>query len=669
MRNVLLNTLALVTSTHALFECVGTNTGACEDDAICCQDDAKCYPFAAVAADRKLCVYSCTCTAGDKVCATLPCYNAKKSLQLPCFGKTCGGHGECASGSCYCDRGWGGENCAAIECINNCNGESHGKCVAGVCKCKDNWQGEDCSLPVCPEGCSGHGECSCTNEECTCKCAFQWRGAACGEPGCPSTTKESSCSGHGECEREGGNLHDESKKFGCRCDAGWHGADCGEQTCPRDCMKRGECRDGKCFCKATHSGDGCQHRNLCGPDCGRYGQKYGRCNNDQNKCMCEQGWEGFDCLFKSPTPADCQSGRTVKMSSSSSSSSLLSISEKKRVMRGVVGATSAGAGAVDDSASQEPVVNCGEDLRDRNGLVSEAGECPNACTDPDRGVCIQGVCVCKPGFSGSSCAGLQCPNGCSGKGLCDPLTGGCTCDEGMSGNDCSALSCLPFSNPCEGHGTCRDGKCICSPPFVGTSCESKVCPIGRGKLECSGNGMCGLDGACHCPPGRGGLACEKDVCLNECSGVGLCRNEQCFCPEGYSGDDCSTRECPSKGCSGHGKCSSKTGVCACDGGYTGEGCEGSVCEHDCGANGECNGETKKCDYSSGVNGENMVLNEVHHVGPKVSFKQVDTILQSKMTLSQCATGCSDKCAKVSDVSAMTTCNVDCTRSCLSSSKV
>ena len=30
MRNVLLNTLALVTSTHALFECVGTNTGACE---------------------------------------------------------------------------------------------------------------------------------------------------------------------------------------------------------------------------------------------------------------------------------------------------------------------------------------------------------------------------------------------------------------------------------------------------------------------------------------------------------------------------------------------------------------------------------------------------------------------------------------------------------------
>ena len=176
---------------------------------------------------------------------------------------------------------------------------------------------EDCSQPVCPEGCSGHGKCTCTEEQCSCACAFQWRGPACGQPGCPSSLKDAPCSGHGECLREGDNPFDDTKKFGCRCDQGWMGADCGERTCFRDCMNRGECHDGVCTCQATHSGEGCQHRNLCGPDCERFAQHYGRCNSDQNKCQCEQGWEGFDCLFQSPTPTDCLSGGAARVKTSS----------------------------------------------------------------------------------------------------------------------------------------------------------------------------------------------------------------------------------------------------------------------------------------------------------------------------------------------------------------
>ena len=107
--------LSFLSATHALFECVGTPTGACENDSVCCQDDAKCYPLDALAMDPKLCLYSCTCTAGDKVCEALSCFNRPKSVGLPCFGKTCGGHGECANGKCYCDRGWGGEDCGDAE--------------------------------------------------------------------------------------------------------------------------------------------------------------------------------------------------------------------------------------------------------------------------------------------------------------------------------------------------------------------------------------------------------------------------------------------------------------------------------------------------------------------------------------------------------------------------
>ena len=49
--------LALFSHTHALFECVGSATGACENDAVCCQDDAKCYPLDALAVDPKLCIF------------------------------------------------------------------------------------------------------------------------------------------------------------------------------------------------------------------------------------------------------------------------------------------------------------------------------------------------------------------------------------------------------------------------------------------------------------------------------------------------------------------------------------------------------------------------------------------------------------------------------------
>jgi hypothetical protein len=384
----------LTTSTTALFECVGSSTGACENDAVCCQDDAKCYSLEALAADPKLCVFSCTCTAGDKTCDTFGCYNRPKSQKLSCFGKTCGGHGECANGKCYCDRGWSGENCEAVECLNDCNGLEHGKCVAGLCQCKDNWQGQDCAAPVCPEGCSGHGTCKCTEKECKCQCKFQWRGPACGQPGCPTSLKDTPCSGHGECLREGENPFDESKKFGCRCDQGWMGADCGERTCFRDCMNRGECRDGTCTCKATHSGEGCQHRNLCGPDCERFSQHYGRCNSDQNKCMCEQGWEGFDCLFKTPTPNDCLSGGVKKkLQSKSESSETVSLLQLKLALRSNKKESPELTLKMQDEQNnpdQEVQVGCGEEVRDRVGAASEEGDCPNGCTDPDRGVCIQG---------------------------------------------------------------------------------------------------------------------------------------------------------------------------------------------------------------------------------------------------------------------------------------
>lgn len=59
-----------------------------------------------------------------------------------------------------------------------------------------------------------------------------------------------------------------------------------------------------------------------------------------------------------------------------------------------------------------------------------------------QGYCLEGICFCKPGFSGDSCgtvidaSDLSCLNNCNNNGVCDDF-GKCKCHEGYSGLDCS----------------------------------------------------------------------------------------------------------------------------------------------------------------------------------------------------------------------------------------
>jgi hypothetical protein len=66
--------------------------------------------------------------------------------------------------------------------------------------------------------------------------------------------------------------------------------------------------------------------------------------------------------------------------------------------------------------------------------------CKNHCNF--QGYCLEGICFCKPGFSGDDCgtvlnpSDVTCLNNCNNNGICDEL-GRCICHDGYSGLDCS----------------------------------------------------------------------------------------------------------------------------------------------------------------------------------------------------------------------------------------
>ncbi|RLN96047.1 hypothetical protein BBJ28_00007878 [Nothophytophthora sp. Chile5] len=130
--------------------------------------------------------------------------------------------------------------------------------------------------------------------------------------------------------------------------------------------------------------------------------------------------------------------------------------------------------------------------------------------------------------------------------------------------------------------------CACYPGYTGFDCNDRACPMGAPWVdfavsddsirsipqECSNRGRCNRgNGRCECDSGFAGVACERlSLCPKTCNGHGKCMSMRtmaatqndynlfhtttyatpwdadriygCVCDYGYTGVDCSLRQCP-----------------------------------------------------------------------------------------------------------------------------
>lgn len=202
-----------------------------------------------------------------------------------------------------------------------------------------------------------------------------------------------------------------------------------------------------------------------------------------------------------------------------------------------------------------------------------------------RGVCdlVTGICTCGVGWDTTS-------NGYGGLGDKENNRGDC-------GHALKTIAACPGEIPCSGHGICAASptfRCTCANEWTGSDCSLRQCKFGPSwfsepesddeahrPAECSNMGVCDTTKAeCQCIVGFEGGACERMACPGSppCSGHGQCLTLQlaarhnmvngepspktygetpnlartwdfdsmqgCSCDAGYTGYDCSLRECP-----------------------------------------------------------------------------------------------------------------------------
>lgn len=385
----------------------------------------------------------------------------------------CSGHGTCHDDSCLCDVGWSGMACdMQLECMRGCSG--HGTCTlakngtnSAYCECEAAYTGEDCSQYVLPQsclfGCSSHGVCrfppylsedypSLTREQCVCDAGFAG-------PACSIVRNRcgQSC-GNGYCVEINGTQntpHFAPKKFGCECKPGHHGSMCDRHDasilpCQKldFCSGRGLCTkddagNSVCECLQGYEGDACERVNPEQPPCLNSCSGHGKCvlaigtDLAVSLCKCEAGWEGQDCSV-----SQCALERADGLGDT---------------------LVCSGHGLCElSNVSHRFACVCDTGFI---GQICDTQFYPCAPNCTLHGQCLDGECICEPGWSGVSCDIFAVV----GNATLSSSESTETANSTIAIRDSSA--CCPYN--CSENGTCdlETCKCVCNADWTGLGCE------------------------------------------------------------------------------------------------------------------------------------------------------------------------------------------------------
>jgi hypothetical protein len=206
-------------------------------------------------------------------------------------------------------------------------------------------------------------------------------------------------------------------------------------------------------------------------------------------------------------------------------------------------------------------------------------KCQDDCNN--HGQCKNtGKCSCYPGYSGLTCGGfIDCPLNCtdSSNGLCQN-NGQCKCNEGYTGLDCAnysgpinkthtdpiaeltsvrselrqeqqvtnqtnTTSCI---NNCTNNGECdtANGKCICKNGFYGDYCQNTKIIASEANITLTANFTNTTNTTIETTliPSRVNsiitIEATPETCSYNCTNGGICRNNTCFCSQGFTSEDC-----------------------------------------------------------------------------------------------------------------------------------
>ncbi|XP_019630752.1 PREDICTED: kielin/chordin-like protein isoform X25 [Branchiostoma belcheri] len=603
-----------------------------------CADENEC------GADNP-CSHQCVNTEGGFQCL------CPRGLSLLPDGKRCEDRDECAQpsrGGCH------------HSCVNT-HGSYYCACNPGYrlmpdrrrCQATDSGTGcPEVSIPCpmqCPQGfrpdstgincvdidecqvlqtcgyCSGYRKCShtCVNTAgsfyCSCPPSLTLHpdGRTC-VPVSPQPTCDRTCLNGGTCRVSGGCYTSCVISY-CECPDGFTGLNCeiGAGGCSPPCANGGSCVEKECVCPPGLTGK------TCAID-------INECQTNVTECAhrCQNTFGSFQCLCPPDSTLNAD-GKTCKeigcfpacMSGGSC------VNNKCVCPTGLNGPTC----QQDVNECLEKNGGCDDICRNTfgsyhcfckpgttlnpDGKTCSDGACQPACENG--ATCENGICQCKEGFMGPSCAididecGLEiesyrtCDQDCvntvgsyyctcvfgyelqeDGRSCresgCDPACenggscqfGQCFCLPGYSGPTCSSEA--PCEPTCENGGTCKAGQCVCPPGYLGPSCAIEA-PC---EPTCENGGTCKA-GQCVCPPGYLGPSCALEApCEPTCENGGTCKAGQCICPPGYLGPTCDIEAPCEPTCENGGTC--KAGQCVCPPGYLGPSCsEEAPCEPPC----------------------------------------------------------------------------------------